>query len=218
MTFLSLLEILEDRFKRNTHRHPIISWEHVKKKIEQSHESKKKALILMEETGGEIDVISYNAKTDTYTLMDCAKESPIKRRSLCYDVAALDARKENKPKDSVENMVKILGIELLNEEEYKRLQELDEFDLKTSSWIQTPENIRKLGGALFVIGDMELFLPIIMVQIHTMLHDDGVEKYPSKTSLSLHTIFYLCLPLIKFKKPTKSTVWSRLPCLCEGNF
>jgi Protein of unknown function (DUF4256) len=149
MTLISLLEILETRFEKNAHRHPGISWENLKKKIEQSHESKQKSLIIMEETGGEVDVVSYDAKTDTYTFMDCAKESPIGRRSLCYDRAALDARKENKPKSSVEDMFKNLGIELLNEEEYRSLQKLEEFDLKTSSWIQTPENIRKLGGALF---------------------------------------------------------------------
>ncbi len=149
MTPISLLAILETRFEKNTHRHPSISWENVKKKIEQSHESKQKSLILMEETGGEVDVVSYDAKTDTYTFMDCAKESPIGRRSLCYDRAALDARKENKPKSSVEDMLQNLEIELLNEEEYRKLQKLEEFDLKTSSWIQTPENIRKLGGALF---------------------------------------------------------------------
>ena len=104
MTLISLLEILEARFKANTHRHTEISWENVKRKIEQSNESKQKSLILMEETGGEIDVVSYDSITDTYIFMDCAKESPVGRRSLCYDKKALDARKENKPKSSVEDM------------------------------------------------------------------------------------------------------------------
>ena len=103
----------------------------------------------MEKTGGEPDVIAYDKKTGAYTFVDCSPESPKDRRSVCFDPKALESRKENKPKHSAMGMVDEMGIEILNEEEYRTLQELGTFDAKTSSWIKTPENIRKLGGALF---------------------------------------------------------------------
>ena len=129
-------------------RHKGLEWAKVQAKLEANAE-KLWSLSEMERTGGEPDVVSFDKKAGEYVFYDCSAESPKGRRSVCYDRAALDARKENKPKDSALDMAAAMGIELLTEEQYRELQKLGEFDLKTSSWIQTPADIRKLGGALF---------------------------------------------------------------------
>ena len=143
-----LLNILKSRFEENMNRHENLKWNNVKAKLETNPE---KLLILneMEKTGGEPDVISYDKETDEYIFYDCSKESPKDRRSLCYDNEALESRKKNKPTNSAVTMATNIGIELLTEEEYRKLQELEEFDIKTSSWVMTPPKIRKLGGAIF---------------------------------------------------------------------
>ncbi len=143
-----LLTILKTRFEKHKNRHKGIEWANVQAKLEASPE-KLWALDDMETTGGEPDVVGYDKKTDEYIFFDCSAESPKGRRSLCYDRKALDARKENKPKDSVMDMATAIGIELLTEEQYRELQQLGEFDTKTSSWIITPPDIRQLGGAIF---------------------------------------------------------------------
>lgn len=129
-------------------RHPNIDWENVQTKLE-ANPVKLWSLHEMERTEGEPDVVAYNHEMDTYTFMDCSPESPKGRRSICYDQEALDARKKNKPEDSAMNMAASMGIELLTEVEYRSLQQLGKFDLKTSSWVLTPPDIRKLGGAIF---------------------------------------------------------------------
>ena len=143
-----LMNLLKIRFEANKSYHQNISWESVQSRLD-SHPEKIKILKEMEKTGGEPDVIWYDANSWEYIFFDCSSESPLWRRSFCYDKKALDSRKENKPKNSVENMAREIGIELLDETEYRYLQTLGNFDLKTSSWIATPESIRKLGGALF---------------------------------------------------------------------
>lgn len=143
-----LLNALKTRFEKNTNRHKNIEWANVQAKLEASP-GKRWSLYQMEATGGEPDVIGYNKKINEYLFCDCSIESPAGRRSCCYDTAALASRKENKPKHSAMAMAAEMGIEILTEKEYRALQLLGEFDLKTSSWIKTPENIRKLGGALF---------------------------------------------------------------------
>ncbi|KQB42361.1 DUF4256 domain-containing protein [Flavobacterium aquidurense] len=143
-----ILNVLETRFEKNTQRHKDIEWEKVKAKL-LTNPNKLWSLDEMETTEGEPDVVGYDKKTDEYIFYDCSAESPKGRRSLCYDHEALEKRKENKPADSALNRAAQMGIELLNEEQYKELQTLGNFDLKTSSWITTPSNIRKLGGALF---------------------------------------------------------------------
>lgn len=142
----ALLNLLEERFRKNSRRHPNLDWKDVQAKLE-ANPAKMSALLEMEKTGGEPDVIGHNS--GNYVFCDCAPESPKERRSLCYDQQALDSRKEHKPAGSAVEMAKKIGIELLNEQEYHDLQQLGEFDMKTSSWIQTPEPIRKLKGALF---------------------------------------------------------------------
>jgi hypothetical protein len=144
----ALLGILQSRFEANRHRHPGIEWAEVQARLEANPECLR-ALRGMEETGGEADVVAHDKKTGEYVFMDCAVESPKGRRSLCYDESALASRKEHKPKGSAAGMAAEMGIELLTEEEYRLLQEVGEFDLKTSSWISTPEDLRSLGGALF---------------------------------------------------------------------
>lgn len=143
-----MISTLHSRFLAHTHRHPDIDWNDVEARL-LAHPDKLEILKRMEDSGGEPDVVAFDEKTWAFTFFDCSAESPAGRRSLCYDRAALDKRKENKPKTSVEDMAREIGIELLSEADYKYLQTLGDFDLKTSSWIDTPASIRKLGGALF---------------------------------------------------------------------
>lgn len=146
--FATLLSVLQNRFEKNKMRHNNIKWENVKAKLEASSD-KSAALNAMETSGGEPDVIAWDKKTDTYLFVDCSEESPKGRRSLCYDLKAFNDRKENKPTGSAMQVAEEMGVSLLTEEEYRQLQTLGEFDLKTSSWIVTNEKVRKLGGALF---------------------------------------------------------------------
>jgi hypothetical protein len=143
-----LLRALKTRFEKNMDRHKGLEWAQVQAKLEANAE-KLWSLNEMEKTGGEPDVVGHDKKTGEYIFYDCAMESPSGRRSLCYDRAALESRKEHKPKDSAMDMASAMGIELLTEEQYRELQKLGSFDTKTSSWVQTPSEIRKLGGALF---------------------------------------------------------------------
>ncbi len=143
-----LLKVLQDRFAKNMHRHEGIEWEDVQARLLENP-GKLWTLNEMERTGGEPDVVGYDEERDEYVFCDCSRESPKGRRSVCYDREALEKRKKHKPETSAMDMAQEMGIEILTEEQYRALQELDEFDLKTSSWIKTPAEIRKLGGALF---------------------------------------------------------------------
>jgi hypothetical protein len=143
-----LLRALKARFEKNMNRHKGLEWAKVQAKLEANTE-KLWSLNEMERTGGEPDVVGYDKKTGEYIFYDCSAESPKGRRSVCYDHEALEARKEFKPKDSAMNMAAAMGIELLTEEQYRELQKLGNFDTKTSSWVKTPSDIRKLAGALF---------------------------------------------------------------------
>ncbi|PIC64881.1 hypothetical protein CSV79_04485 [Sporosarcina sp. P13] len=143
-----LLTTLQERFEKNTTRHINIEWQNVQKKLETNVE-KMWSLSKMEETGGEPDVVGYDETTNEFIFYDCSAESPIGRRSTCYDLKALESRKKNKPEHNAMKLAEKMGIELLTEEQYRELQRLGEFDKKTSSWVQTPADIRKLGGALF---------------------------------------------------------------------
>jgi hypothetical protein len=143
-----LLTVLKARFEKNMNRHKGLEWSKVQAKLESNPE-KLWSLNEMERTGGEPDVVGFDKKTGEYVFYDCSAESPKERRSICYDREALDARKENKPKNSAMDMAAAMGVELLTEEQYRELQKLGNFDLKTSSWVETPADIRKLGGALF---------------------------------------------------------------------
>jgi hypothetical protein len=143
-----LLTTLKARFDKNLIRHEGLEWDNVQAKLEANPE-KLWSLNEMEGTGGEPDVVGHDHETGEYIFFDCAPESPNGRRSVCFDREALEARKKHKPENSAMAMAADMGIELLTEEQYRELQELGNFDLKTSSWVQTPANIRKLGGALF---------------------------------------------------------------------
>lgn len=143
-----LLKTLKSRFEKNMNRHKGIDWAKVQAKLEASP-AKLWTLYEMEITGGEPDVVGYNNSTAEYIFYDCSAETPKGRRSICYDQAALESRKKHKPKDSAMNIAADMGIELLTEAQYRELQQLGEFDLKTSTWVLTPPSIRKLGGALF---------------------------------------------------------------------
>ena len=143
-----MLEILKNRFTENINRHPDLEWEYVESRL-KAHTAALKALRCMEESGGEPDTIGFDEAGDKLIFCDCSKESPAARRSLCYDDEALQKRKKNPPTGSASQQAKEMGIELLTEDLYYRLQQLGEFDLKTSSWIHTPETLRKKGGALF---------------------------------------------------------------------
>ena len=143
-----LLGALKARFDKNMNRHRALEWAKIQAKLEASIE-KLWSLNEMERTGGEPDVVGHDKKTGEYIFYDCSAESPTGRRSVCYDRQALESRKEHKPKNSATDMAAAMGIELLTEEQYRELQKLGKFDAKTSSWIITPADIRKLGGALF---------------------------------------------------------------------
>ncbi|MGR3776483.1 DUF4256 domain-containing protein [Bacillus paramycoides] len=143
-----LLGALKARFEKNMNRHEGIEWAKVQTKIDANTE-KLWSLNEMEITGGEPDVVSYDKEKDEYTFYDCSAESPKGRRSLCYDLEALESRKKHKPENNAIDMATAMGIELLTEEQYRKLQQLGNFDMKSSSWVQTPSDIRELGGAIF---------------------------------------------------------------------
>ena len=161
-----LLSALKARFKKNMNRHKGLEWAKVQAKLEASTE-KLWSLDEMEKTGGEPDVVGHDKKTGEYIFYDCSAESPKGRRSLCYDRQALESRKEHKPKNNAIDMAAAMGIELITEEQYRELQELGDFDTKTSSWITTPSEIRKLGGALFCDRRYD----------HVFVYHNGAESY-----------------------------------------
>jgi hypothetical protein len=161
-----LLDVLKTRFEKNMNRHKGLKWANVEEKLE-ANVAKLWSLNEMEETGGEPDVVGYDKKSGEYIFFDCSAESPKERRSVCYDNDALESRKEHKPKNSAFGMAAEMGIEILSEEQYRELQELGEFDLKTSSWVQTPVAIRELGGALFCDRRYD----------HVFLYHNGAESY-----------------------------------------
>lgn len=144
----ALIDTLKIRFAENTNRHKGIDWKEVEEKL-RKNQQKIWSIYKMEETGGEPDVIGFDKETKEFIFADCSLESPKGRRSICYDKEALDSRKENKPKNCAIGMAEEMGIEILTEDQYRDLQKLGKFDSKTSSWIKTPLEIRKLGGALF---------------------------------------------------------------------
>ena len=148
MNYADFLETLKNRFKTNMQRHEKLDWEKIQEKLRENPK-KLKFLLSMENSGGEPDVVKFDQNTGEYFFFDCATESPKERRSFCYNEEALERRKENKPKNSAVEMANSMGIELLTEEEYRFLQTLGKFDTKTSSWLKTPDKIRKLGGAIF---------------------------------------------------------------------
>ena len=143
-----LLNALKARFEKNLNRHKGLGWAKVKAKLD-TNPAKLWSLHIMETTGGEPDVVGQDKKTGEYIFFDCSAQTPSGRVSLCYDDEALEARKEHKPKDSAVGMATAMGVELLTEEEYQELQKLGDFDTKTSNWVKTPPDIRKLGGALY---------------------------------------------------------------------
>ncbi len=157
-----LLEKLKIRFENNMDRHLNLSWYQLEERLKQVPD-KLWSLHQMEETGGEPDIISFDSKLSEIIFYDCAVETPKGRRSLCYDRAALDARKEHKPISNAVDEAEVMGVELLTEEQYKQLQSIEHFDLKTSSWVKTPDDIRVKGGAIFVIVVMDEFSLITMV-------------------------------------------------------
>ncbi len=143
-----LLSVLQARFEHNMHRHPDLAWASVQARLDASP-AKLWSLAAMERTGGEPDVVGQEQQTGAYLFVDCAPESPKGRRSLCYDREALESRKDHPPKDSALDLAAAMGVELLDADQYRALQDLEEFDTKTSSWIHTPAAVRALGGALF---------------------------------------------------------------------
>ncbi len=161
-----LLKTLKIRFEKNMNRHQGYQWVKVQTKLEANTE-KLWSLNEMEKTGGEPDVVDFDKKSGEYIFYDCSAESPIVRRNLCYDQQALDARKRFKPKDSAMNVASAMGIELLTEEQYRFLQKLGDFDTKTSSWLNTPAEIRKLGGAIFADRRYD----------HVFIYHNGADSY-----------------------------------------
>lgn len=161
-----LIKTLKSRFEENMNRHKGLKWDKVFEKLEDNDE-KLWSLNEMEKTGGEPDVIDYDKKTGEFIFCDCSQETPKERRSLCYDNEALESRKEHKPKGSAEGMAAEMGIELLTENLYRELQELESFDTKTSSWLKTPNDVRILGGALF--GDFRFG--------RVFIYHNGAESY-----------------------------------------
>lgn len=161
-----LIKTLQDRFAKNMQRHSGIEWEKVEKRL-AAYPDKLHILGEMERTGGEPDVVGVDKKTGEFIFCDCSVESPKGRRSLCYDRKALDARKENKPSGSAVELASLLGVDILTEEQYRELQTLGEFDLKTSSWVKTPPSIRALGGAVFCDRRYD----------HVFFYHNGAESY-----------------------------------------
>lgn len=161
-----LLKILKTRFEKNMNRHQDLAWTKVQERLESNH-AKMWSLSEMERTGGEPDVVGYDEKTGECIFYDCSTETPAGRRNVCYDHEALEARKKFPPKDSAMNMAIAMGIEILTEEQYQKLQALGEFDTKTSSWLQTPSKIRRLGGAIF--GDRRYD--------HVFVYHNGADSY-----------------------------------------
>lgn len=161
-----LIITLKDRFAKNMCRHAGIDWDSVQAKLLANPE-KLQTLYEMERTGGEPDVVAYDGETGELIFCDCSAESPIGRRSLCYDRKALDARKENKPAGNAMEMAAAMGVEILTEQQYRELQTLGEFDKKTSSWVNTPSEIRDLGGALFCDRRYD----------HVFVYHNGAESY-----------------------------------------
>jgi hypothetical protein len=161
-----LLRTLKARFEKNMNRHKGLEWAKVQSRLEANPE-KLRSLNEMESTGGEPDVVGHDKKTGEYIFYDCSAESPNGRRSFCYDREALESRKEHKPKNSALDMADAMGTELLTEEQYRGLQELGEFDTKTSNWIHTPDAIRELGGALFCDRRYD----------HVFTYHNGAESY-----------------------------------------
>ena len=161
-----LLGILKARFEKNVNRHKGIEWNQVQAKLEANPE-KIWSLNEMEKTGGEPDVTGYDKKTGEYIFYDCSAESPKDRRSFCYDRKALESRKKHKPQNSAMDMAAAMGIEILTEEQYRELQQLGMFDTKTSSWVKTPDSIRKLGGAIFCDRRYD----------HVFTYHNGAESY-----------------------------------------
>ena len=161
-----LLEVLKSRFEENMQRHKSLKWDDVEKRL-LKHADKMWSLFEMERTGGEPDVVGIDKKSGEILFFDCSAETPKDRRSLCYDEAALNARKENKPKGSALQMAADMGIEMMNEEEYQLLQTLGKFDLKTSSWLKTADDMRKLDGAIF--GDCRFG--------RVFIYHNGVQSY-----------------------------------------
>lgn len=161
-----LLHILQTRFEKNMNRHKDLEWTKIQVKLE-ADKAKLWSLHQMEETGGEPDVVGYDKKTDEYTFYDCSAESPKGRRSVCYDSEGLQSRKEHKPKNNALDMAAAMGIEILTEEQYRELQKMGNFDTKTSSWVKTPPEIRKLGGAVFCDRRYD----------HVFLYHNGAQSY-----------------------------------------
>jgi len=161
-----LLSVLKTRFEKNKNRHKGLEWAIIQAKLEANNE-KLWSLHEMERTGGEPDVVGHDKKTGEYIFYDCSAESPKGRRSICYDREALESRKEHKPENNAMDMAADMGIELLTEEQYRELQQLGNFDTKTSSWIKTPAAIRKLGGALFCDRRYD----------HVFLYHNGADSY-----------------------------------------
>ena len=161
-----LLRALKARFEKNMNRHKGLEWAKVQAKLEADPD-KLWSLNEMERTGGEPDVVGYDKKTGEYIFYDCSAESPKGRRSLCYDRQALDDRKEHKPENSAIDMAAAMGVELLTEEQYQELQKVGKFDTKTSSWVKTPSEIRKLGGAVYCDRRYD----------HVFLYHNGAESY-----------------------------------------
>jgi hypothetical protein len=161
-----LLKTLKARFEENMNRHQGLDWTNVQTRLEANPE-KLWSLHQMERTGGEPDVLGHDKESGEYIFYDCSAESPKGRRSLCYDRKALAARKEHKPKNSAMDMAAAMGVELLTEEQYRELQKIGDFDTKTSSWVKTPAEIRKLGGAIFCDRRYD----------HVFLYHNGAESY-----------------------------------------
>jgi hypothetical protein len=161
-----LLNTLKARFEKNMSRHPGLEWAAVQTKLE-ANPDKLGSLQEMENTGGEPDVVGHDQETGEYIFYDCGEQSPKGRRSICYDREALEARKQHKPKDSALDMATAMGIEILTEEQYRGLQQLGDFDTKTSSWIKTPAEIRELGGALFCDRRYD----------HVFVYHNGADSY-----------------------------------------